>query len=54
MFTYALVCVHKKVSEIDDQTHLFGLVSHPGYSLAHTETYIGFGRMCNIIVSARV
>ena len=29
MFTYALVCVHKKVSEIDDQNRLFGLVAHP-------------------------
>ena len=54
MFTYALVCVHKKVSEIDDQNRLFGLVhTHQCYcNLTHTETYIGLGRMWNISVSA--
>ncbi len=29
MFTYDLVCVDKKVCEIDDQNRLFGLVTHP-------------------------
>ncbi len=43
MFTYALVCAHKKVSEIDDQNRLFGLITHP---------HIGLGRMCNLSVSA--
>jgi hypothetical protein len=54
MFTCALVCVHKKVSEIDDQNRLFGLVhTHQCYCrLTHTETYIGLGRMSNISVSA--
>jgi hypothetical protein len=53
MFTYALVGVHKKVSEIDDQNRLFGLVdTQQCYCrLTNTETYIGLGRMHNISVS---
>ena len=56
MFTYALVCTHKKVSEIDDQNRLIAvvLVAHQDYSLTNAETCIGLGRMCNIIVCALV
>jgi hypothetical protein len=50
MFTYALVCTRKKVNDIDDQNRLFGLVTHQDCSLTNTETCIGLGRICNIIV----
>ena len=54
MFTYDLVCAHKKVSEIADQIALLGLVAHQDCNLTNAETCIGFGRMCNIIVCALV
>jgi hypothetical protein len=45
MFTYALVCAHKKVSEIDDQNRLIGSRRTPGLQLTNDETCIGLGRM---------
>jgi hypothetical protein len=54
VFTYGLVCAHKKVSEIDDQNRMIGSRRTPGLQLTNAETCIGLGRMCNIIVCALV
>jgi hypothetical protein len=52
--TYALACAHKKLSEIDGEKHIFGLVAPPVrvQFCSRCEAHSGPARACNMKVCA--